>query len=968
MSVFNEYKERFILEPKTGSGLRKCQLGAIWALKSYFISNTPEVAALISLPTGSGKSAIMMAACFELNFKKILIIEPSKVLRTQISEQFGSLEILKRIGCLPEDFPEVKVFEVKHIQSADKWAEIFQEHDVVVAHPNSISPYYKKVSPIPAELIDAIFMDEAHHEAAPTWKAINSYYNNVKRIFLTATPFRRDRKSMEAKLIYHYSLKQAFDDGILRPVDFLGVNAGLDTYESDSKLIEAAKKTFIEQKEYNPVSIMIRTDRIHHAEYLLERYRSSGLNVDIVHSNREDRDNIRVVNEVKEGKLDGLISVGMASEGLDIPLLKIAVLHATPKSIPYTIQFLGRISRQPLEQSGNAILIANKDEVKGEVSRLYNSDETWAKLVPQLIDESMKKARYYRSALINEPDFVLPDLNIYFSAVIYDVSDDFSFNTDFKVKSTSPYRVSYVSQKDINSPLVVITVIDKPIEWANREIYIENYLDVHILYHIPEKNLLFELTSSEEALDSFTESLYIGSMSRISYSKLYRALSKFDHQNYIMVGMKNAVMPGTAHPSYKTFIGNSVQDTIRNSEGRVFGVGHALMNMGEKKTWGIATKRSRVWAMKRGTIDEYKIWCDNLADLLDSNIDCSTLPGLSFLASTYPINKLEEAPIAILQDDVFYKAEFLIISIEGGKTYTNVVPNIEVQSYDSTSGILTCVLTLESFSCQLIMNFDNKLLWTVISNKAITIRLFKSANDVITADLEKIINTFPPTLIMPKGYIIEGRTKIIPNSSIEDIPGEVWIKKDWSNCNIQAEAYKNKPNPKKLPVINKTIEFIEADFDKQSDILILDDGAHEISDLIWIQGSKHIIHFIHCKPSKSDKPGCRKSDCDIVFTQAMRSIHWVYSELMFERIKERLNGESKIIFGSQQLLDEMAATFKVNQWKYKIIVAQPGFDIDKVSNKKLRNNNVYELAIPTYERITAGLADFEIWGNQKNHS
>jgi len=37
--------------------------------------------------------------------------------------------------------------------------------------------------------------------------------------------------------------------------------------------------------------------------------------------------------------------------------------------------------------------------------------------------------------------------------------------------------------------------------------------------------------------------------------------------------------------------------------GRVFGVGHALMNMGEKETWGIVTKRSRVWAMKRGTID-----------------------------------------------------------------------------------------------------------------------------------------------------------------------------------------------------------------------------------------------------------------------------------------------------------------------------------------------------------------------------
>ncbi|MGI6537849.1 MAG: hypothetical protein ACOX22_05855 [Caldicoprobacterales bacterium] len=45
-------------------------------------------------------------------------------------------------------------------------------------------------------------------------------------------------------------------------------------------------------------------------------------------------------------------------------------------------------------------------------------------------------------------------------------------------------------------------------------------------------------------------------------------------------------------------------------------------------------------------------------------------------------------------------------------------------------------------------------------------------------------------------------------------PDEVWVKKDWSNCNIQAEAYKKKPNPKELPVINKTIKFIEADFDK----------------------------------------------------------------------------------------------------------------------------------------------------------
>lgn len=963
MSIFSKYKDKFILEPKDGTGLRKCQLGAIWALKSYFITNTSEVAALISMPTGSGKSAIMMAACFELNLSKVLIIEPSKVLRNQICEQFRSLEILKSIGCLKGDFPEINVYEIKHIQSPDVWMDIVQRNDVIVAHPNSISPYYKKVSPLPADLIDAIFMDEAHHEAAPTWKAINSYYKNVKRIFLTATPFRRDRKAMEAKLIYHYSLKQAFDDGILRPIDFIGVQAGLDDNESDSILIEAAKKAFEKEKEQNPVSLMIRTDRINHAEELLERYSASGFKVDIIHSDREDSENLCVISEVKAGKLDGLISVGMASEGLDIPLLKIAILHRTPKSIPYTIQFLGRISRQPKEQAGNALLIANVDEVKGEVCRLYNSDETWAKLVPQLIDEKMRKARYYRSAIIDEQDFILPDLNIYFSAIVYDVSDNFIFNTEFCVKDSSPYRISYVSQKGINHPLVVITTVDKPIEWANREIYIENYLDIHILYHIPDKKLLFEFTSSEEALDSFSESLYVGDIKNIPYSKLYKALSEFEQENYLMVGMKNAVMPGSSHPSYKTLIGNSVQYTIRNSEGRVFGVGHAIMKMGEKKTWGIATKKSRVWAMRRGTLDEYQAWCDELADLLTSSVDRTTLPGLSFLASTSPINDLEEMPVAIILDDAFFKANFILISIKGDKTYTNVVPNIYPRSFDKSTGNLICTFSLELFSCQLIMNFNNTPLWTVKSDKAITVRLIKNENNVITEELEKIINDLPPTLIMPKGYIIEGRTKITPNNSIENLPKELWVKKVWNNCIITSEAYKPKPNPKMLPVINKVIEFIEEEFDNQSDVLILDDGAHEIADLIWIQGSAHTIYYIHCKPSKTSKPGCRKSDCDIVFTQAMRSVHWVYSEFMFERINERLGGDSKIIFGSQHLLDDIAQTFRVNEWQYKIVVAQPGFDIEKVSNERRKNNNVYELAIPTYERIIAGLADFEIWGS-----
>ena len=61
----------------------------------------------------------MMAACFELNFQEDFNYRTFKSIKNTISEQFGSLEILKRIGCLPEDFRSKSV-EVKHIQSADK--------------------------------------------------------------------------------------------------------------------------------------------------------------------------------------------------------------------------------------------------------------------------------------------------------------------------------------------------------------------------------------------------------------------------------------------------------------------------------------------------------------------------------------------------------------------------------------------------------------------------------------------------------------------------------------------------------------------------------------------------------------------------------------------------------------------------------------------------------------------------------
>lgn len=964
MSYFIDNKELFTLEPSNNGGLRECQLGGVWALKSYKTNGLKEIPSLISMPTGSGKTALMMAACFELRFSKILIVVPSKILRRQISDQFRSLQILKDRNCLQNEAGEVSVYEVtKRKSSRQDWLEIINNHDVIVAHPNSISPYFKALSPIPIDLIDAIFMDEAHHEPAPTWQAINSFYKNQFKIFLTATPFRRDRKRMKAKLIYHYSLEKALDAEILRPITFKGESVGNHLADSDEALIESAVEVFKNEREINPnSSILIRTDSIESAVNLMDLYNDNGFNVDIIHSKKSPSKNQEVVEKVKELKLDGLVCVGIASEGLDIPNLKVAVLHATPRSIPYTVQFLGRISRFPEDQVGSAILIANTDMVRGEVGRLYKSDISWQRLIPEIINEQMQKARHYRSSYAIDEDFQMPELNIYFSAVVYNTPEGFNFQENISTKNNK-FEIIHVEQLTDSSPLIVVSSQNKPLEWASREIYIEDLLDIHVFYYVSEHNLLFELTTSEIALESFKESLINHKLTSLSHGRLFKTLSTFSQSDYLMVGMKNSTSSGASHPAYKTLIGSEVQAAIRNSEGRIFGTGHAVLRLDEDNSWGIATRKGRVWAMQRGTAEEFKEWCDKLTNLIVDGPVISNLPGLSFLASSEPATMISEIPIAIIPDDLFFKAYDTVFSIQGHNPIRNFTPIINGTELHQDNSALRGQILIEEHSFDFEFNLNENQLWTITNSQNVQIHAERRNATIADKNIEEVFNDFPPSLVLPNGEIIVGRNKIIPNKSIESLPYEIWKNKDWNGCNIRSEAFTSEPQDQ-IPVINHTIELLRPSLNADADVIVLDDGAHEIADLIYFDTENSTIHFIHCKFSGENNAGCRKSDCDQLFAQAMRSIHWVSSPILLERINKRINNtvNSQIVFGTNKTLETITGNYRVNNWKYNIVLVQPGFSIEQVSDKERANNNVYELAIPMYERIIGSNSTMEIWG------
>src|SRR5438067_12415045 len=93
------------------AGLYNAQLGAIHAIAAHFTVH--DQPALITMPTGSGKTAVLMMTPFVLRSNRVLVITPSRMVREQIAEDCGGLVTLRRAGAIPDLVRSPRVREVK---------------------------------------------------------------------------------------------------------------------------------------------------------------------------------------------------------------------------------------------------------------------------------------------------------------------------------------------------------------------------------------------------------------------------------------------------------------------------------------------------------------------------------------------------------------------------------------------------------------------------------------------------------------------------------------------------------------------------------------------------------------------------------------------------------------------------------------------------------------------------------------
>src|SRR5262249_9293375 len=149
--------------------------------------------ATVVLPTGVGKTETMISVLVAERCPRLLVVVPTDALRTQIAEKFLTLGLLKapafQVVSDEAHYPVVGTLNRRPADAAQV-DSFFRKCNVIVTTMQLASQCTQAVMRRMAELCPCLFIDEAHHVAAPTWKAFKELFAKNRIIQFTATPFR----------------------------------------------------------------------------------------------------------------------------------------------------------------------------------------------------------------------------------------------------------------------------------------------------------------------------------------------------------------------------------------------------------------------------------------------------------------------------------------------------------------------------------------------------------------------------------------------------------------------------------------------------------------------------------------------------------------------------------------------------------------------------------------------------------
>jgi superfamily II DNA or RNA helicase len=256
--------------------------------------------------------------------------------------------------------------------------------------------------------ISLFIIDEAHHAAAPSYRAIVdailAQRPEAMVLGFTATPNRGDGVRLVdvfEKIVYSMDARKAIDAGYLVPVksyavatttnlddiasrggDFVigQLAAAVNTVDRNARIVAA-------YKQHTPgLKALVFTASVEHARDVAEEFVANGVHAEWASGETPKDERERIVREFRSGDLDVLVNCGLYLEGFDVPSVQV-ILNARPtKSTTLYTQITGRALR-PVEEIAHTLSITESALMRRE---LVEKSAKPAALIIDFVDQAQR--------------------------------------------------------------------------------------------------------------------------------------------------------------------------------------------------------------------------------------------------------------------------------------------------------------------------------------------------------------------------------------------------------------------------------------------------------------------------------------------------------------------------------------------------------------------------------------------------
>ena len=895
---------------------RSPQLGAISAVIAQWTLN-PTERLLVSLPTGSGKTAVATALPYMARAHRVLVVVPSTELRSQLAANFRSEDVLRRIGAITGDLRPV-VEEVKG--RSINWSAL-ETADVVVALPNSISPsHFDEGEGFASDYFDLIVIDEAHHSPAKTWRSILEHYSDARAVLLTATPRRTDGKALPGTHAFHYPLRLAMADGIYQRIEPRVLAAGPDsTVDSRDASIAAEVVAAAQRPEHSNSAILVRARSVIRAARLKTLYADLGLTAEILTSGVVQTDRDRIIAAWRGGSLRAVITVDMLAEGFDLPSLRIVGYHDKHKSVPATMQFIGRLARASDSHPQNSVLVTTHDEdvypaLQGALRELYKEDADWAEVLPELIDEPVRARRLDAEYLAEFPDsppsIALTAINPLARAVLYEAPVGGTWAPAFAAGVVpeelqvgaviATQTVVYAGLNAASTQLVVVTRrLETPSWYLNDDGLTRAVFDLHVVswHERPQtdrRDLLFVNSQDKRIMSALLELLDpMNELRNSNPAYLQDAFDSLERISVSSIGVRNTYAGTAGTPSYAMFAGSGIERGISEADTNSRALGHAMAQVeaadgGRSITAGMAASKSKYWETRYLGLREYEVFATELAGRYwfpRSTASGPLLPNVARAMRTEAFPGVEAI-----------QAEFNPSILNRGWTLTDGRPieTLELQIDPTRSATVDRVfLRVVDPRDESVTIWDGEQDVTgryAVGSESATARRMSGVESAI-GDLLAIN---PPTIYFLDGSTVVGGVTYLPSNVETWLPDTInFLAWDWTGIDVGRETKRAGRSDSIHDAVESRLIAQRAPLGGQRWVLF-NDGGGEIADHVVVEVSATArirLEMWHSKAAGGPNPAARQTDMQVVAQQASKSRRHVTDRDLWNRIGRRLLGE-----------------------------------------------------------------------------